>query len=45
MSQWIKCTERMPELDDDETVNQGNAFRTEADAQKWLDFMESQIEE
>lgn len=30
---------------DDETVNQGNAFRTEADAQKWLDFMESQIEE
>lgn len=29
---------------DDKTVNQGNAFRTREDAQKWLDFMKSKLE-
>ena len=29
---------------DDKTVNQGNAFRTREDAQKWLDFMKSMLE-
>lgn len=29
---------------DDKTVNQGNAFRTREDAQKWLDFMKSMME-
>ncbi len=29
---------------DDKTVNQGNAFRTREEAQKWLDFMKSMME-
>ena len=29
---------------DDKTVNQGNAFRTREDAQKWLDFMKGMLE-
>lgn len=29
---------------DDKTVNQGNAFRTREDAQRWLDFMKSMME-
>lgn len=29
---------------DDQTINQGNAFRTREDAQKWLDFMKSMME-
>lgn len=29
---------------DDKTVNQGNAFRTREDAQKWLDFMKGMME-
>lgn len=29
---------------DDKTVNQGNAFRTREDAQKWIDFMKSMME-
>lgn len=56
MSQWIKCTERMPKLDDDVpvmlyansvnhcSIKNGNCFRTKADAQKWIDFMKSKKE-
>lgn len=29
---------------DDKAVNQGNAFRTREDAQKWLDFMKGMME-
>lgn len=29
---------------DNDLINQGNAFRTREDAQKWLDFMKSMIE-
>ena len=29
---------------DYQTINQGNAFRTREDAQKWLDFMKSMME-
>lgn len=29
---------------DNNLINQGNAFRTREDAQKWLDFMKSMME-
>ena len=29
---------------DNNLINQGNAFRTKEDAQKWLDFMKSMME-
>lgn len=41
---YVEETTNFSSSIDNNLINQGNAFRTKEDAQKWLDFMKSMIE-